>query len=102
MTKSQLHHQQSVNSAVAPLYEAEGEIPKCPPGYRYDKNMKMCVPKSPKDAIGKGQKYGDKDLKPGQGPSFNVWGSTGYDGAGYAYEEKPTENDRENSGNTTY
>ena len=91
-----------INSAVPPLYEAEGDIPKCPPGYRYDKTMKMCVPKSNRDAIGKDQKYGDKDLKPGSGPGYNVWGSSGYDGAGYAFEEPPTTNPAQDSGGTTY
>ena len=84
---------QFCDSVVFPLYEKEGELPKCPPGYRYDPRMKMCVPKSAKDAIGKGQKYGDKDLKPGSGPGYNVWGSTGYDGAGYAFEEPATSHD---------
>ena len=93
---------QFCDSVVFPLYEKEGEEPKCPPGYRFDKEMKMCVPKTPRDAIGKGQKYGDKDSKPGNNAGFNTWGSTGYDGAGYAFEERPTENDRTNSGNTTY
>ena len=82
-----------LDSAVFPLYEKEGEIPKCPPGYRFDKDMMMCVPKRNKDAIGTGQKYGDKDSKPGNGPGYNTWGSSGYDGAGYAWEEKPTSND---------
>ncbi len=82
-----------INSAVHPLYEKEGELPKCPPGYRWDQRMMMCVPKSNKDSVGKDQKYGDKDLKPGQGPNYNVWGSNGYDGSGYAWEEKPTTND---------
>ena len=82
-----------MESIVSPLYEKEGEIPKCPPGYRYDKEMKMCVPKSPKDAVGDSQKYGDKDMKPGNGAGYNVWGSSGYDGAGYAFEEKPTAQD---------
>jgi len=80
------------NSAVAPLYEKEGEIPKCPPGYRFDKEMMMCVPKTKKDAVGD-SKYGDKDLKPGNGASYNVWGNSGYSGAGFAWEEPPTSND---------
>ena len=82
-----------VESLVTPLYEKEGELPKCPPGYRYDKEMKMCVPKTQKDAVGNSQKYGDKDMKPGNGAGYNVWGSSGYDGSGYAWEERPTGND---------
>ena len=80
-------------SVVFPLYEKEGEVPKCPPGYRFDKEMKMCVPKTTKDAVGDRQKYGDKDLKPGNGSGYNVFGSSGYGGDGYAFEEKPTSND---------
>ena len=76
-----------------PIYEKEGDVPKCPPGYKYDKDLMMCVPKSPKDSVGP-SKYGDKDLKPGSGPGYNVIGNSGYSGAGYAFEEPPTENDR--------
>ena len=83
-----------INSAVHPLYEKEGEVPKCPPGYRYDAKLVMCVPKTPKDSVGRGEKSGDKDLKPGQGAHYNVWGNTGVDGAGYAWEEGPTNNDK--------
>ena len=32
------------DSVVFPLYEKEGAIPKCPPGYKFDKEMMMCVP----------------------------------------------------------
>ncbi len=76
-----------------PIYEKEGDVPRCPPGYRYDKELVMCVPKSPKDAVGPSV-YGNKDLKPGNGPGYNVIGNSGYSGAGYAFEEPPTENDR--------
>ena len=82
-----------LESAILPLYEKEGDVPKCPPGYRFDKEMKMCVPKTEKDAVGNRQKYGDKDLKPGNNAGYNVWGSTGYGGDGYAWEEGPTTND---------
>ena len=82
-----------LESVVHPLYEKEGEVPKCPPGYRYDQKMQMCVPKTKKDAIGDSQKQGDKDLKPSNGSGYNVWGSSGYDGSGYAWEENPTSND---------
>ena len=82
-----------LDSAVHPLYEKEGEVPKCPPGYKYDVKLVMCVPKTKKDSIGNEQKTSDKDLKPGSGSSYNVWGNSGYDGAGYAWEENPTSND---------
>ena len=83
-----------LESAVFPLYEKEGDPKKgCPPGYKYDKELAMCVPKSEKDAVGN-QKYGDKDMKPGQSSAgYNVFGNTGYDGSGYAFTEKPTTND---------
>ena len=90
--KESMDFTEFLSSTRHPLYEKEGELPKCPPGYRYDKEMKMCVPKSPKDAVGNSQKYGDKDLKPGNGAGYNTWGSSGYDG-GYAWEERPTGND---------
>ena len=88
---------QFCDSVVFPLYEKEGELPKCPPGYKYSPELKMCVPKTQKDAVGP-SKYSDKDLKPGHGANYNVWGSSGYDGSGYAWEEKPTSNDT-SSGN---
>ena len=80
-----------LESLEEPLYEKEGDTPKCPPGYRFDKGMMMCVPKTPKDKVGNGEKEGNKDLKPGNGPGYNTWGSSGYDGAGYAWEEKPSD-----------
>ena len=82
-----------LDSLQRPLYEKEGALPKCPPGYIFDKETMMCVPKSEKDKVGNGQK-GDKDLKPGQGPHYNVWGNSGYSGAGFAFEEPPTSNDK--------
>jgi len=71
-----------------PLYEKEGVDPKCPPGYVFDKQLLMCVPKTNKDSVGNNQK-GDKDMKPGNGAGYNVFGNSGYDG-GYAFEEPAT------------
>ena len=82
-----------LESAVFPLYEKEGDVPKCPPGYKFDAKMMMCVPKTRKDSVGP-SKYGDKDMKPGNGASYNVWGNSGYSGAGFAWEEPPTTNDK--------
>lgn len=98
--KEHMNFTDYVNSAVNPLYMAEDDIPKCPPGYRYDKTMKMCVPKSNRDAIGKDQKFGNKDLKPGSGPGYNTWGASGYSGDGYAFEEPPTDHGETTSGST--
>lgn len=89
-----MNYSEYVNSLVSPLYEGDGVLPKCPPGYRYDPKLKMCVPKGPKDSVGKSQKTGDRDLKPGQNANYNIWGNTGYDGSGYAWEEPPTSNDK--------
>ena len=86
-----------VDNMVTPLYEKEGDLPKCPPGYRYDKNTMMCVPKSQKDAVSDRQKYGDKDLKPGNNAGYNTFGNSGYAG-GYAFEEPPTYNDTSTNG----
>ena len=94
LEEQRMNFSEFLESAVKPLYEKEGEVPKCPPGYRYDVKLVMCVPKTPKDSVGKGEKSGDKDSKPGQGAHYNVWGNTGVDGAGYAWEEGPTNNDK--------
>ena len=88
-----------VDDMRAPLYEKEGELPKCPPGYRYDPKTMMCVPKSQKDAVGDRQKYGDRDLRPGNNAGYNTFGNSGYSG-GFALEEPPTANDR--AGDTNY
>ena len=89
---------QFCDSFVFPLYEKEGELPKCPPGYKYDPKMMQCVPKSPKDSVGNNQKEGSKDLKPGNGPGYNTWGPSGYNGDGYAFTERPTAQDLGNQG----
>jgi len=70
-----------------PLYQVEGDIPRCPPGYIFDRKKMDCVPKSKKDDI-KGKLGDDKrDNKPGN-TSFNVWGKTGVNGDGYAWEDR--------------
>lgn len=69
-----------------PLYEASG-IPKCPPGYRYNRKQMQCVPKTEKDDV-RVNKGGAKDMHPSNGPGYNVWGRTGINGDGYAWAEK--------------
>jgi hypothetical protein len=70
---------------VTPLYKVEGDLPKCPPGYKYDKKAKDCVPKSPEDSV---QDKGSKDSSPANGAaSYKVFGKTGLNGDGYAWEE---------------
>ena len=98
MEEERMNFTEFLESATRPLYEKEGEVPKCPPGYKYDVEMKMCVPKSKKDSIGDGQKSGNKDMKPGNGAGYNVWGNSGYSGAGFAWEEQPTSHDQAGSG----
>lgn len=81
-----------VNDMVKPIYEDEQGIPKCPPGYKFDRKAMSCVPKRDKDRVGNGART-PNDLKPGNGAGYNTWGASGYDGAGYAWEEKPTSSD---------
>ena len=84
-TNKTLNFTEFCDSFCDPLYEAQGKAPKCPPGYKYNREQKQCVPKSEKDDVRKDK--GSKDSKPGNGPSYNVWGSTGVNGDGYAWAE---------------
>ena len=74
------------DSLVEPIYEVKGALPKCPPGYRYSREQKQCVPKTEKDDVRQGKGSG-KDSNPSNGPGYNVWGRTGVNGDGYAYAE---------------
>ena len=96
--KEHMDYTEYLASIRHPIYEKDGEVPKCPPGYKWDAKMVMCVPKSPKDSVGPGDKYSNKDMKPGSGPGYNVWGNSGYSGAGYAWEEPPTTHDGNGNG----
>ena len=69
---------------VEPVYQVEGELPKCPPGYKYNAKNKRCEPKSKEDEVGKDQ----KDSSPANSASYKVWGRTGLNGDGYAWEDK--------------
>jgi hypothetical protein len=73
-------------SLTKPLYEVKGDLPKCPPGYRYSKEQKQCVPKTEKDDV-RVNKGGSKDSEPRNAPGYNVWGRTGVNGDGYAWAE---------------
>ena len=66
------------------VVKVEAKLPQCPPGYIYDRKKMDCVAKSEKDKIT--GKLGDKDREHG-GAHYNVWGKTGLNGDGYAYEE---------------
>lgn len=83
--KKTLNFTEFCDSFRAPLYQIEGNDFKCPPGYKYNKEQKQCVPKTPKDDVRKNK--GDQDSRPGNGPNYNVWGSTGVNGDGYAWAE---------------
>ena len=67
-----------------PLYSVEGKIPQCPPGYVWSRERKDCIPKTNRDKIS-GKLQDNKDNKPQA--QYNVWGRTGLNGDGYAYEE---------------
>lgn len=76
-----------LDKAVPPLYQVEGKLPQCPPGYMYDRKRKDCLPKTEKDKIS-GKLNTNNNDGPG-GAHFNVWGKTGINGDGYAYEDPP-------------
>lgn len=82
-----------LDKAVPPLYQVEGKLPQCPPGFVYSRERKDCIPKTEKDKIN--GKLNDKNREQG-GASYNVWGKTGVNGDGYAYEE-PAGMDANNS-----
>ena len=66
-----------------PLYAVEGKVPQCPPGYMWSRERKDCIPKTDRDKIS--GKLKDNDNRPQA--QYNVWGRTGLNGDGYAYEE---------------
>ena len=51
----------------------------CPKGYQWDEVHKMCKPI---------EKRSDKDMTADTMPSYRVWGRTGLNGDGYAWEDK--------------
>ena len=70
------------------IAEAEKEIPKCPEGYKYNRDSKRCEPKTASDDVkGKLSKGGSSS---GTGFSGKVIGSHGQNGAPPAYGEKST------------
>lgn len=64
----------------------EAKLPQCPPGYVYSRERKDCIPKTEKDKVS-GRLQDNKDTN--SGASYRVWGRTGVNGDGYAYEDKP-------------
>ena len=65
------------------------DFPTCPPGYVFSKERMDCIPKREKDKVSgrlnTNTSTGDSDF----GASYRVWGRTGINGDGYAYEDKP-------------
>ena len=59
------------------------DVPRCPPGYIYDRKKKDCVPKTEKDKLN--GRLNDKEHN--GGAEYRVWGRTGVNGDGYAFEE---------------
>ena len=80
-----------LDAAQNPLYKVEGKLPQCPPGYVWSRERKDCIPKTDKDKIS-GKLQDNKDNKPQA--QYNVWGRTGLNGDGYAYEEPFVRNGR--------
>lgn len=68
-------------------YQVEGKLPQCPPGYVWSRKRKDCIPKTKKDKVSGRLNYKDDNYH--SGASYNVWGRTGVNGDGYAYEDAP-------------
>lgn len=66
----------------SPIYQIEGNIPKCKKGYKWDNDIGGCVP------VGSKNKESKTDTRPEEGEGFNAIGSNGMDG-GYALAEPP-------------
>ena len=64
----------------------EAKLPQCPPGYVWCRKRKDCIPKTEKDKVS-GRLYQKDNYH--SGASYNVWGKTGVNGDGYAWEDKP-------------
>lgn len=83
--KSQHHRDQRKTAARIDLdtySEGKDRLPSCPVGYYYDRKAKDCRPKSQKDSIKVRTEPGGLHT-----PMFNVWGRTGVNGDGYAWED---------------
>ena len=87
--KESMNYTEFCDSLCDPTYQVEGKVPRCPPGYIYDRKKRDCVPKTNKDKVGSGKLNDKNDQGHLSTPHFNVWGKTGLNGDGYAYEEAP-------------
>ena len=61
-----------------PQYQIEGKKPKCPEGHKWDKELKTCVPDTKNN-----ENPGEKEC-PDSMLGYDVFGSTGLNGDGYA------------------
>ena len=71
-----------LEDTTAPMYEADG-IPRCPPGYIYDRKKMDCVPKTEKDKVN--GRLRDNNSGSYSGATYNVFGVKPTDG--YAIED---------------
>jgi len=83
MSEGRLNFTEYCKECENPLYQIEGKIPQCPPGYVWSRKRMDCIPKTEKDKVSgrlkDNENYNSND--------FRVWGRTGLNGDGYAYEE---------------
>lgn len=63
----------------------EAKLPQCPPGYVYSRERKDCIPKTEKDKVSGRLNTNNTH----SGASYKVFGRTGLNGDGYAFEDKP-------------
>lgn len=66
------------DSLKEPQYQIEGKKPKCQDGYKWNKELKTCVPDTKN-----GENPGEKEC-PDSMLGYDVFGATGLNGDGYA------------------
>jgi RNase P subunit RPR2 len=71
---------------IDPDKKIRKELPVCPPGYVYSRERKDCIPRTERDKVN-GRLNTSSTIN--DGANYNVWGRTGLNGDGYAYEDKP-------------
>ena len=68
------------DSHKEPQYQIEGKKPKCQEGYKWDKELKTCVPDTKN-----GENPGEKEC-PQPMLGYDIFGASGLNGDGYAIE----------------
>ena len=84
-----MHYSEWLESLVEPLHEVNDQ-PACPEGYKWNKKLGKCVPRSAKDDV---TNKSDKDFHPSNMSGFNVIGAHGWHNDGYAYGVKENKAD---------